>query len=404
MTCVACVGDSDCSGYTATPHCGANGACVACADNSQCANPTPACDNGTHSCRACQADTECSSLACDLGGGTCLDEATIIYASPTGGCAVGAKGTKADPVGLGCAFDLASAQRPNIKALPGTYPSSSPIVLGGGVEETLWGGAGVTMGATLEPVAGATLHIMDMTFATTGTLLCNPAGTGNPIPSLDLVRSSWADSGNPIQTQTCKLSLSEVHLRDSGGAVLITADGDNTMTGGTTIKIDRSWFEGGAPAIALLHYSKLTVTNSVFETQDPNYGPLKFDLTTLPSSIAFSTIYNSPLKCATTATPLVQSSNNVYYATSGTDVVSGNGCNHTWTMMMPQATMPTGDGTNVRNVNPSFANPATGDFHLLLGSPAIDVADPAATDPIDYDAVSRPQGARRDMGAYEYKP
>ena len=26
-----------------------------------------------------------------------------------------------------------------------------------------------------------------------------------------------------------------------------------------------------------------------------------------------------------------------------------------------------------------------------------------ATDPIDFDGVSRPQGARRDMGAYEFK-
>jgi hypothetical protein len=40
--------------------------------------------------------------------------------------------------------------------------------------------------------------------------------------------------------------------------------------------------------------------------------------------------------------------------------------------------------------------------HLSAGSPAIDAADSASIDPIDFDGTSRPQGNARDLGAFEY--
>jgi hypothetical protein len=55
-------------------------------------------------------------------------------------------------------------------------------------------------------------------------------------------------------------------------------------------------------------------------------------------------------------------------------------------------------------MDPRFVNAAGGDFHLMTGSPAIDAADPAATLSTDYDGTARPQGAGRDLGAFEYKP
>ena len=50
--------------------------------------------------------------------------------------------------------------------------------------------------------------------------------------------------------------------------------------------------------------------------------------------------------------------------------------------------------------NPMFVNGTT-DFHLAAGSPAIDKADPAATETRDVDGEMRPLGSARDIGADE---
>jgi hypothetical protein len=48
------------------------------------------------------------------------------------------------------------------------------------------------------------------------------------------------------------------------------------------------------------------------------------------------------------------------------------------------------------SADPRFADPATGDYHLSPGSPAIDAADPAAS--VGYEPA--PNGGRRDVGSY----
>jgi hypothetical protein len=60
--------------------------------------------------------------------------------------------------------------------------------------------------------------------------------------------------------------------------------------------------------------------------------------------------------------------------------------------------------TNVGGMIPRLKDAASGDFHLESDSPAIDRGDPAVMISVDYEGVSRPQGAKVDSGALEYRP
>ena len=70
----------------------------------------------------------------------------------------------------------------------------------------------------------------------------------------------------------------------------------------------------------------------------------------------------------------------------------------------------TGSGMTVSN-NLTSSNPSTfgfaglgGDnFHLTAASPAVDTASSNTFPTIDFDDISRPQGTKSDIGAYEYR-
>jgi hypothetical protein len=84
--------------------------------------------------------------------------------------------------------------------------------------------------------------------------------------------------------------------------------------------------------------------------------------------------------------------------------VQGTRCTHDFAVVTPAVANPPGRPHFFRNVDPRFANAATGDFHLLAGSPAADVADPTVVISDDFDGLPRPQGNGRDLGAFELKP
>jgi len=59
-------------------------------------------------------------------------------------------------------------------------------------------------------------------------------------------------------------------------------------------------------------------------------------------------------------------------------------------------------GHHLWDVDPMFINPASGDFRLQGGSPAIDAGITLAEVLNDFDGISRPHGSGYDIGAYEY--
>lgn len=70
-----------------------------------------------------------------------------------------------------------------------------------------------------------------------------------------------------------------------------------------------------------------------------------------------------------------------------------------------QANAPGEPGPNdLLDTDPLFVDPEGDDYHLTVGSPAIDAAADLAEVAVDCDGTTRPQGAGWDMGAFEYDP
>jgi hypothetical protein len=60
-------------------------------------------------------------------------------------------------------------------------------------------------------------------------------------------------------------------------------------------------------------------------------------------------------------------------------------------------------GDNALIGDPLFVNPSAADFHLQIGSPAIDAGSSLNAPNSDFDGAPRPQGAGYDLGAYEFQ-
>jgi len=60
------------------------------------------------------------------------------------------------------------------------------------------------------------------------------------------------------------------------------------------------------------------------------------------------------------------------------------------------------NGNDHQTGDPLFADIADADYHILLGSPAIDTGSSTGAPVDDYDGSPRPQGSGFDIGAFEY--
>jgi hypothetical protein len=403
-----CTADEECPGNGGDPadvHC-VGGACVACrADGNDCPANAPVCDGGI--CRGCTADTECSSDACDLDAGGCLDETSVLYAAPSG--SANSDCSRATPCTLARALSIADSSRPAIKLAAGSY--SDAMYFSGAFTLTVYGPATITSEVQVQGNANG-LRLRDLEVAS--YVECEAFASNLPHPQLDLrrvkINADLNIYGVAISGSLCDISGSDMsiladHGNNLGAVVQLGGAGG---TGASNATFERVTIDGGDPAFSLAQASTISVVNSVFSNQGTNYG-----LANLQSgsgaaesgTIQFSTFYNSTVTCPASGSAFLNFANNVFLNTrSGapTNTVSGTGCTHRYDMIKPQSTSP--GSTNLLNTDPRFVDAAQGDFHLMAGSPAIDAADSAATLSTDFDGTTRPQGAGRDLGAFEYKP
>lgn len=410
-----CKLDTDCGG--ATPACGPAGVCVACEENSQCSGATPVCETATNSCRACSADTECSSGVCLASQGTCATTDQLVYVKEAGGVDTGTCEQSAPCATINFAKGRVTAAR-NVIRVIGNLTKSGELQTKVYVD-----GDGGTWTAPALPVLGVGtsagdvtvegLNIAGLTIASDSPVQClNNA-------SLRLHNTS-VKLGAPAIFSVCKLTLTKSQVSEARTAVLCM-DSGLTIEESKISGVDQKVINASACAVKLVR-NEITGTPAaqfLVELTNPSSltveNNLVWDKTTLTSSgisvtgaptggvIRFNTLVSTAagahtgegVQCGGTS---VVSSNVIAWQNG--NAVGGNPCARRFNAFDSLTPVGAGEGNTAGTLANLFVNPAL-DFHPAATSPALGLADVNDKIGVDLDGKARPSTGRLDAGAYE---
>lgn len=383
--CTGCTSSGDCTRFPTMSMCEpASGACVECLSSSDCSTATPVCD--PNACRACSADPECASGAC-AEDGTCVPEANAVYLSPIGVDA--APCSHAAP----CkdprfAFSQTSSQRPHIIFAKDLYSLSDGFLWAVSATGTSAGAVFIHgNGAKLVANAGDGFLVLNMPTVLRGLEIVNNISGARAITATSTVRIEDVVAHGAVESSgAVTLKNVTVERGDGNGCAI-------GLSGGS-LTIDRAIVLGGSHGICSSGSSFVTLSNLLVNaTNDAG-----LDLTGAMGTVQFTTVTATGF--ASSGTMGILCSNSLSISSSivwtpnstGRPAIAGP-CTVTSSIVGPSG-FPGG-----MNVDPLFANPATFDFHLAMGSPAIDAIDHGP--PTDFEGQARPQGVRFDLGADE---
>jgi hypothetical protein len=400
----ACLQNSDCN--ESTPVCASDQTCVQCLVSQDCPSSSPVCAPSSRSCRGCAVDGDCASAVCDAATGLCVAETSIAYAEPSGSNTAAC--SQVDPCSVQRAFAITDVTRDTVKLAPGSYIGT--IVVTNKTVNVHGDGAilSSSTGVTLTVNDRARLHVTGLSVVNSGTTsnAVHCVSLNNvDIPTLALDRVQVDSRRIGVNLYKCTATVTQSQLRASGSGSALTA------SDGSIVDVDRSSVLGGGFVILSANASLVRLTNSVIG--NPTGGEDAFFPADGAITVSFSTVINARGGCGGGA-PVCSGSapNGICYDNSiianlsvgaAADSVYGTSCIANRTLVFPQTTSIAGSN-NKLGMNPLLKDPGSGDFHLLVGSPAIDSADPAAALSHDYDGSIRPQGAASDMGAFEFTP
>lgn len=390
-----CTVDKDCP--AASPHCDGQFVCVECTMSPQCPASSPVCD--TEHCRGCLLDAECDSGICDIPTGTCVDEAKVAYASPTGSTIATCE--KADPCSIGRAFTLSDASRPNVLLAPGAYQANVVIENKSVIVRATGATITSTSGFTFEVDDRGSLQLIGGSVVASGSIATAiQCTTTNNVdtPHLAISDANIESTGRGINLIQCVAALTGVHVHST----------DSPLGGVQASMVDANRCAFVGPAILGADAgTNLRFKNSMFDLDDATNGAL-ISVNDAAVFVSFSTVVGAKITCLN-GTPDCTGSAPVgvciddsivanLSAGAPTNFVTGGLCSVSSSIVYPQ-TASLGAG-NKLGVDPKLKDPANGDYHLVAGSPAIDASAPGASDSVDYDGKAR--DAKPDLGAFEF--
>ncbi len=375
--CVGCSTSNDCTRFVGAQVCDDDGACVECVDNGDCSVSKPICD--AKQCRACANDDDCASGAC-ADDGTCLDEASAIYLSPTG--------TDVAPCSKGAPcrdlkFALEQAGvREHVVFAPGQYTTAGAVSNSPATKVSIHGhGASVSGGSADFPA----LRTRIPTAVEDLDLICPTAdGRALAVESATRLERVMVRAFRPIET-SAQVTADDVEIE--AGEVGIRSSG--------TLVFNRVRMHGGTSALITTSGSIDFTDVLIFDT-----GGVAIDAQNTSGQIKFSTIARTGqattgtfgVHCSISAIALHAS---IVWTTSGAGRAPVDGsCTQFVTSILGPAAVP-----NALNSNPLFVGENANNFRLGAGSPARDAIDAGPT--LDLDRATRPQGSRFDLGAFE---
>jgi hypothetical protein len=217
-------------------------------------------------------------------------------------------------------------------------------------------------------------------------------------PTVELVKTTVDSMSTALLANPCTLTIGESTLRSrSTTAALISIVDPKTVA-----QMHRAFLDGGA-SVSVLE-ATAHIENSVFKRVGRSGTTGAFVTTSgAKLDVTFSTLVDTYVACSAQGTTVLLLDSSIVYnsaATSG-DTVQGSSCVVTNSVVYPQSNLL--GATNITGVLPRLKDVVGDDFHLEPNSPAINAGNPASTLMVDFDGTSRPQGAGRDSGAFEYK-
>jgi hypothetical protein len=394
--CVQCVMNSDCSG--GTPVCDTStNACVQCGSNSDCNATDPVCSNNV--CVGCGSDSDCSSGVCEGSDGQCLDSTDIVYLSTTGSDSGSC--TMSSPCAtIGYAVMQTSNSRSTLSFGSGTYQKQAPFSFGVGttaaMQLDIHGHNAVLNGSygdnyLYEIGLNTTIRDLTINAANSGVALdLNFAGAMYELDNVTLTNAGYGVlvdgslAANNIEIASCGTGIAD------GGLVTINQAIIHDTSGAITVGL----FNGQVYEQATLQATNVMVYNVTD-------GPA-LDIENGIGTVNFSTIYNAQAAAGSAAAGANCVTAGVVFHSSivwtpGPQPAQ-TGCVFATSIVGPSGAPTTG----AMNVDPQFADPTSNNYRLTPGSPAVDQIDSGP--PVDFEGVVRPQGARYDIGASEYKP